>query len=109
MVQKEERLRNKHVPIRSCVICNSKSSKRYLSRLVRTEDDQVVFDESGKMNGRGAYLCDDKKCWEKAILTDRLSKALKTSIAPSNAAALFSSIGSSVVLQKQASESSWRT
>ena len=71
--------RQKHVPIRTCVICREKAGKRTLTRIVRTSEG-VMVDESSKMNGRGAYLCDQEACWEKAVKTEILAKALKTTL-----------------------------
>jgi predicted RNA-binding protein YlxR (DUF448 family) len=69
----------RHVPIRTCVVCRQKAGKRQLVRVVRTEQG-VQIDPTGKMNGRGAYLCDQENCWDRAVNTDILSKALKTSL-----------------------------
>jgi len=69
--------RKKHIPQRTCVVCRTRDNKRQLVRLVRTEDG-VQVDPSGKMNGRGAYLCDDPRCWDRAVSTLILNKALKT-------------------------------
>jgi uncharacterized protein len=66
----------KHVPVRMCVVCRDKAGKRALTRVVRTEQGLQV-DSSGKMNGRGAYLCDRETCWETAVKTDLLAKALR--------------------------------
>jgi hypothetical protein len=55
-------------------------SKRDLVRLVRTPEGQLVVDKTGKQNGRGAYLCHQRSCWETAIRGRQLSKALKTEI-----------------------------
>lgn len=63
-----------------CVVCRDRSAKRSLTRVVRTPDGAVLVDPTGKMNGRGAYLCDDKTCWDKALAGDVLGKALKTTI-----------------------------
>jgi uncharacterized protein len=79
MTEKPTQPHRKPVPIRTCVICRSKDAKRTLVRLVRTETG-VVVDPSGKMNGRGAYLCDRLSCWERAVKTDILNKALKTTL-----------------------------
>ncbi len=67
----------KHVPVRTCVVCRDKAGKRTLTRVVRTLDG-VVVDPSGKLSGRGAYLCDRESCWETAVKTDLLAKALRT-------------------------------
>ncbi|MDX1994414.1 MAG: YlxR family protein [bacterium] len=79
MTEKSTQPHRKPVPIRTCVVCRSKDAKRTLVRLVRTETG-VVVDPSGKMNGRGAYLCDRLSCWERAVKTDILNKALKTTL-----------------------------
>jgi len=62
-----------------CVACRDKTGKRQLTRIVRTEQGLVV-DPSGKLNGRGAYLCDRADCWESAVKTDLLAKALRMSL-----------------------------
>jgi hypothetical protein len=65
------------VPIRTCVVCHEKAGKRDLIRVVRTEQG-IMIDTTGKHNGRGAYLCERTSCWERAITTDVLNKALRT-------------------------------
>lgn len=67
----------KHVPLRTCVVCRDKDSKRTLTRIVRTETG-VQVDRTGKMNGRGAYLCDRDTCWQRAVASNVLEKALRT-------------------------------
>jgi predicted RNA-binding protein YlxR (DUF448 family) len=71
--------RAKHIPLRTCVICREKDSKRTLTRIVRTEHG-VQVDPSGKLNGRGAYVCDKPSCWERAVTTDILNRALRTAM-----------------------------
>lgn len=71
--------RQKHVPVRTCIVCREKAGKRTLTRLVRTPDG-VFVDPTGKMNGRGAYVCDQEVCWERAVNTEILAKALKTTL-----------------------------
>ncbi len=66
----------KQVPLRTCVVCRDKAGKRQLTRVVRTEQG-LQIDPGGKMNGRGAYLCDRDSCWETAVKTDLLAKALR--------------------------------
>ena len=69
--------RQKHVPLRTCVVCRETSAKRTLMRIVRTSDTSFAIDPGGRANGRGAYLCDKPSCWEKAIATPILAKALR--------------------------------
>jgi predicted RNA-binding protein YlxR (DUF448 family) len=66
----------KTVPIRTCVVCREKAGKRQFIRIVRT-DEGIVIDPTGKQNGRGAYLCGRESCWERAVTTDVLNKALR--------------------------------
>ncbi len=69
----------KHVPVRTCVICHTRDAKRALTRVVRTAEG-VMVDPSGKLNGRGAYLCDQETCWQRALESDVLSRALRTAL-----------------------------
>ena len=71
---------HKHTPVRTCIVCRETGAKRTLTRLVRTPDQGVWVDPSGKRNGRGAYLCSQRTCWERAIGSDILEKALRTTL-----------------------------
>lgn len=71
--------KRRHVPQRSCVACRRTDSKRELIRIVRTPQG-VQIDPTGKLAGRGAYLCDARECWQKALKISALNRALKTTI-----------------------------
>jgi predicted RNA-binding protein YlxR (DUF448 family) len=62
------------------VACRTPRPKRELVRLVRTAEGEVVVDPSGKLNGRGAYLCDDATCWTIAQRRRALERALAVSL-----------------------------
>lgn len=70
----------KHIPQRTCIGCRTTSAKREFVRIVRTPEGTVEADPTGKRNGRGAYLCARRTCWEEALKKDRLARALRTSI-----------------------------
>jgi predicted RNA-binding protein YlxR (DUF448 family) len=70
-------MRRKHVPQRTCIACREAKPKRELVRLVRTPEGVLVIDETGRRNGRGAYLCHQRACWESALKTGQVAKALK--------------------------------
>ena len=70
--------RRKHIPHRTCVVCRTVDAKRALTRLVRTPDAGVQIDPTGKLPGRGAYLCDNPACWRRAAHDDVLGRALRT-------------------------------
>lgn len=72
--------RRKHVPQRTCIVCRTTADKRSLTRIVRTTDQRVEIDPTGKQAGRGAYICDDPACWKKAASTNVLEKALRTTL-----------------------------
>ena len=70
--------RIKHIPQRTCTGCHQVLAKRSLIRIVRTADG-VQIDPTGKIAGRGAYLHDNRSCWEKG-LKGSLAHALKTNL-----------------------------
>jgi len=61
-----------------------------LTRIVRTEEGVVLVDPKGKINGRGAYLCDKSECWHTAIKSKVLDQALKTEVREEDKLALAS-------------------
>lgn len=75
------------------MVCRTVQSKRDLVRLVRTPEGQLVVDKTGKQNGRGAYLCRQRSCWEAALTGRQLSKALKMEIGERETRVLQDAIG----------------
>lgn len=59
-----------------------------MARVVRTVEGQVVVDETGKLNGRGAYLCRQQGCWDRAVKRGVLNQALRTTLQTDEIAAL---------------------
>ena len=57
----------KTIPQRSCIGCNCKKNKNQLIRIVKNNENVISIDKTGKANGRGAYICDNIECLEKAI------------------------------------------
>jgi len=72
--------KKKHIPQRTCIACRSVKSKRELIRIVRTPDQTVAVDETGKAQGRGAYLCKNPACWHKGLRQGIISRALKMTV-----------------------------
>ncbi len=70
----------KKIPERTCIGCNSKKSKKELIRIVKDKEGNIQIDRTGKLPGRGAYICDDVSCLDKAIKSKRLEKAFETKI-----------------------------
>ncbi len=73
-------MRKKHKPQRTCIACRETQEKRTLIRIVRTPEGSVIVDDTGKQNGRGAYLCKQQICWEKGLKGKLLANALKVKI-----------------------------
>ena len=68
----------KHIPQRTCIACRTVRTKRELVRIVRTPENRVEADPTGKKSGRGAYLCRQRECWDAALASrGRLEQALK--------------------------------
>lgn len=77
-------------PQRTCIVCRATSDKRQLVRIVRLADGRgVQIDERGKVPGRGAYLCHQLSCWQTAIDTHALNRALNTTLSGDEQQALF--------------------
>ena len=67
----------KKIPMRMCVACREMRAKKDLMRIVRTAEGELVLDLTGKLSGRGAYLCRDAACLNKAIKIRALERALE--------------------------------
>ncbi len=70
----------KSLPQRSCIGCNIKKDKKELIRVVKDKDGNISIDKTGKANGRGAYICNNVQCLEKAIKSKRLERTFEKSI-----------------------------
>ena len=70
----------KNIPQRQCMGCRERKAKKELIRVVRTPEGAVCLDFSGKLNGRGSYLCPDLECLKKARKARSLERSLETDI-----------------------------
>ena len=70
----------KKIPKRQCVACRQHFDKRSLGRVVKKPDGTIVFDKTGKVSGRGAYVCLNKECFKKAVRSKALQRALECTI-----------------------------
>lgn len=73
-------MKNKKVPMRQCVGCRELRNKKDLLRILKTPDNNVIFDDTGRMNGRGAYICPSVECLKKARRTKAIERSLDISI-----------------------------
>ena len=70
----------KKIPQRQCMGCRERKAKRELIRVVRGTDGIVSLDFGGKLNGRGAYICPDPACLQKAQKAKSLERSLEVAI-----------------------------
>ena len=70
----------KKIPLRQCVGCGEMKSKKEMMRVLKTPEDEIVLDLTGKKNGRGAYLCISRECLKKARKNKGLERSFKMSI-----------------------------
>ena len=73
-------MKNKKIPMRSCVVTREKCEKKDLIRIVRTPEGEVKIDLTGKMNGRGAYIKRELNVVEKAMKSKVLDRHLEVSV-----------------------------
>ncbi len=73
-------MKTRKIPLRTCVITKEQLPKQELLRIVRTKEGEVLVDETGKINGRGAYIKKDIEVLEKAKKGNVLEKKLEIKI-----------------------------
>ncbi|MFI3201460.1 MAG: YlxR family protein [Eubacteriales bacterium] len=71
---------SKKIPMRQCIGCGELKEKKQMIRVLKTTEGNMLLDTTGKKNGRGAYLCNDKECFQKAKKTKGLERSFKMSI-----------------------------
>ena len=70
----------KKLPLRTCMGCGEQKTKKELIRIVKSKDGKISIDKSGKADGRGAYICDNAECLNKAIKSKRIEKNFELKI-----------------------------
>lgn len=75
-------MKNKKIPLRKCVACQEMKPKKTLLRIVRTPEGEMKLDPTGKLAGRGAYICTEEECLEKVQKSKGLERAFKMKIEP---------------------------
>ena len=70
----------KKVPLRQCIGCVEMKSKKEMIRVIKTADEEILLDATGRKNGRGAYLCPSMECMKKAVKSKGLERSFKMAI-----------------------------
>lgn len=73
-------VKQKKIPMRMCLGCQEMKPKKELIRIVRNKQNEIAIDLVGKKPGRGAYICREVSCFEKARKGKRLEKAFEMAI-----------------------------
>lgn len=72
----------KKVPIRTCIGCGLSKGKKELIRVIKTPEGEICLDETGRKNGRGAYLCKNAECFAKVKKNKGLDRSFKMAVPP---------------------------
>ena len=70
----------KKIPLRQCVGCGEMKGKKDMMRILRTAENEICLDTTGKKNGRGAYVCRSRECLQQAKKNKGLERSFKMSI-----------------------------
>ena len=74
-------MKQKKAPLRQCVACKEMKEKSKLIRIVKLADsNEFILDETGKLNGRGAYICNNKSCIDLAVKKKLINKSFKANV-----------------------------
>ena len=68
------------IPLRQCEGCGEDKEKKAMLRVIKTSEGEILLDDTGKKNGRGAYICKTMQCLEKAVKNKGLERSLKVRI-----------------------------
>lgn len=83
----------KQIPVRQCIGCREMKPKNELVRVIKTPDNEICIDKTGKKNGRGAYMCLNKECYNKAVKSKGIERALKIEIP----ASIYEALGEELI------------
>lgn len=86
-------MKQKKVPMRMCIACRESKAKGELVRIVKNKQGEVFLDKTGKANGRGAYLCPQKACFERALKSRAIQRMLEVELDEQTIGAIGQSYG----------------
>lgn len=81
-------MKTKKIPMRQCIGCGEQKNKKEMMRILKTPEGEFLIDLTGRQNGRGAYLCKSRACFEMAVKSKSLERSFKMAI-PEEAYALL--------------------
>ena len=73
-------MKTKKIPMRMCIGCREMKPKKELLRIVKTAENEIKLDKTGKLNGRGAYVCKNAECFKKIRKQNAVSHTFSMSV-----------------------------
>ncbi len=73
-------MKTRKIPTRMCIGCGEMKPKKELIRIVKTKEGEISLDLTGKKSGRGAYICNNLKCFQKARKAKKLERSFSCQI-----------------------------
>lgn len=70
----------KKIPLRQCIGCGEMKNKKEMIRVLKTSENEIILDATGRKNGRGAYLCPSMECFKRAVKNKGLERSFKMAI-----------------------------
>lgn len=80
VIMRKDMKMNKKIPVRQCVGCGEMKPKKEMFRVIKTPENEILLDMTGKKNGRGAYICPSPECLKLAAKNRGLERSLKTAM-----------------------------
>ena len=71
---------NRKIPMRQCIGCGEMKPKKEMLRIIKTAEEEILLDTTGRKNGRGAYICPNSECLKKAVKGKGLERSFKMAI-----------------------------
>ncbi len=70
----------KKIPMRKCLGCGEMKPKKELVRVIKTPENEILLDKTGRQNGRGAYICNNLDCLNRALKNKGLERSFNTAV-----------------------------
>ena len=83
---------NKKIPMRQCIGCGEMKPKKEMIRVIKTAEDEIILDTTGRKNGRGAYICPESECLQKAVTEGRAYLVIVAGDSSDNTKKMFSNM-----------------
>jgi len=80
LIQRSDNVKTRKIPLRKCTGCQEMKNKKELIRVVKNKEGEISLDFTGRKAGRGAYICPNEECLEKAQKSKGLERSFKSAV-----------------------------